>query len=409
MKSIAIATGFVLALLGTVVDAHTLVRAVYINGVDQGTFKAIRPPAFNGAPNAGTSPFGQGSGYQNSPVRDLTSQDMKCNVLGDLPAPDTLKVTPGDVVSFEWGHESRQSGDGVIESSHKGAVLVYISPNPPTANSWVKIFEEGEYAPNQWAVVPKLTGNKGVHSVKLPAGLKPGQYLLRPELITLHEAEVAHTANANRGVQLYMECIQIEITGSGTVSLPQGVSFPGAYAYSDPGLVYNLYYTQVGAPAYKIPGPTVWAGAAPSVANPPLVGGKVGPLTVSRWSTWVGSDRVVTKVGDNGATTKSPYVPSWPSTYVPPPVVTAGPTSDAPISTTSAVVITTSSPPIITSAPIITSTSTTSSIRTTSTAQSGGTVQQWGQCGGINYRGPTTCVSPFNCKKINDYYFQCLA
>lgn len=155
------------------------------------------------------------------------------------------------------GHESRQAGDAVIESSHKGAVLVYISPNPPTANSWVKIFEEGEYAPNQWAVVPKLTGNKGVHSVKIPPGLKAGQYLLRPELVTLHEAEVAHTANRNRGVQLYMECVQVEVTGSGTVELPSGVSFPGAYSYSDPGLVYNLYYTNVGAPPYKIPGPTV--------------------------------------------------------------------------------------------------------------------------------------------------------
>jgi hypothetical protein len=48
-------------------------------------------------------------------------------------------------------------------------------------------------------------------------------------------------------------------------------------------------------------------------------------------------------------------------------------------------------------------------VRTTSTAQSGGTVQQWGQCGGINYSGPTTCVSPYSCRKINDYYFQCLA
>lgn len=161
------------------------------------------------------------------------------------------------LIILRRGHESRQTGDNVIESSHKGAIAVYLSPNPPTANSWVKIFEEGEYAPNMWAVVPKLVSNKGVHSVRIPAGLKAGQYLLRPELITLHEAEVVHTANANRGVQLYMECIQIEITGSGTVTLPEGVSFPGAYAYSDPGIQYNLYYTQVGAPPYKIPGPTV--------------------------------------------------------------------------------------------------------------------------------------------------------
>lgn len=96
------ACGLLASLLATAVQAHTLVRAVYVNGVDQGTFNYIRPPAFNGPPLAGVSPFGQGSGYQNSPVRDLTSQDMKCNVLGDIPVPGTLQVAPSDIVSFEW-------------------------------------------------------------------------------------------------------------------------------------------------------------------------------------------------------------------------------------------------------------------------------------------------------------------
>lgn len=230
---------------------------------------------------------------------------------------------------------------------------------------------------------------------------------MRPELVTLHEAEVAHTANANRGVQLYMECIQIEVTGSGTVSLPQGVTIPGAYSYSDPGIVYNLYYTQVGAPAYKIPGPTVWAGAAPSVANPALVGGKVGPLTVGRWSTWVGSDRVVTKVGADGATTKSSYVPSWPTAYVPPPVVTSSPTSQAPVVTPTSTRSTTAA--VVTPPPVITPTRTTSSVVTTSTPSTGGgTVSKWGQCGGIGYNGPTTCASGSSCVVSNPYYSQCL-
>jgi len=403
MKSTTKATacGFFVSLLASAAQAHTLVRAVYVNGVDQGTFSYIRPPAFNGPPLSGSNPFGQGSGFQNSPVRDLTSQDMKCNVLGDIPAAGTLQVVPNDIISFEWGHESRQSGDNIIESSHKGAIAVYISPNPPAANSWVKIFEEGEYAPNQWAVVPKLVSNKGVHSVRIPPGLKAGQYFLRPELITLHEAEVAHTGNGNRGVQLYMECIQIEVTGSGTVTLPQGVSFPGAYSYSDPGIVYNVYYTQSGAPPYKIPGPTVWSGAAPSVANPALVGGKKGPLTVGRWSTWVGSDRVVTKVGADGATTKSPYSPSWPTTYVPPPPVTSSP---PPVVTTP-----TSESNVVTPPPTTpTTTSSPPPVVTTPPPDNGG-VNQWGQCGGIGYSGSTQCKSPYSCKVVNSYYHQCLA
>lgn len=54
-------------------------------------------------------------------------------------------------------------------------------------------------------------------------------YLLRPELITLHEAETTFLANPIRGAQLYMACIQIRVTGEGSVSLPSGVGFPGAY------------------------------------------------------------------------------------------------------------------------------------------------------------------------------------
>ncbi|KAI0337154.1 hypothetical protein BDW22DRAFT_1384064 [Trametopsis cervina] len=35
-------------------------------------------------------------------------------------------------------------------------------------------------------------------------------------------------------------------------------------------------------------------------------------------------------------------------------------------------------------------------------------VAEWGQCGGINYSGSTTCDSPWVCTVINPYYYQCL-
>ncbi|KAF8601068.1 glycoside hydrolase [Ceratobasidium sp. AG-I] len=62
---------------------------------------------------------------------------------------------------------------------------------------------------------------------------------------------------------------------------------------------------------------------------------------------------------------------------------------------------------------VTTTTTTTRSSTTTSagpvtTTPASGTVPQYGQCGGINYTGPTTCVSPYVCKKAHDYYSQCL-
>jgi cellulase len=45
---------------------------------------------------------------------------------------------------------------------------------------------------------------------------------------------------------------------------------------------------------------------------------------------------------------------------------------------------------------------------TTSSPGNGGcSVSQWGQCGGTNYNGCTTCASPYSCKVINAYYSQC--
>tara|TARA_R110002003_G_scaffold448_20_gene20008 strand:+ start:8227 stop:8574 length:348 start_codon:yes stop_codon:yes gene_type:complete len=72
-------------------DSH---KGVYVNGVDQGTFKGIRIPAYNGAPGKG--------GFNNSPVKDLTSIDLRCNVMGDIQAHDTIKVAPGDNLTFDW-------------------------------------------------------------------------------------------------------------------------------------------------------------------------------------------------------------------------------------------------------------------------------------------------------------------
>jgi len=48
-----------------------------------------------------------------------------------------------------------------------------------------------------------------------------------------------------------------------------------------------------------------------------------------------------------------------------------------------------------------------SSTSSTSSPQPTGTVPQWGQCGGQTYSGPTVCVSPYTCHKLNDFYSQC--
>ncbi|KAG8920590.1 hypothetical protein FRC01_000682, partial [Tulasnella sp. 417] len=348
-------------------------------------------------------------GYNNWPFKDVLSPDMKCHVLGDKQDCNTINVLPGDIVTFDWHHNNRTTADDIIDKSHVGPCLIYISPDPPTANSWVKLWHQGQYGNNQWCTSNTLISAKGKMNVAIPNNLAPGNYLLRPELIALHEGDTMWSQNTLRGAQLYFECIQIRVGGEGSVELPEGVSFPGVYAFEDPGIHYNPYVT---SPTYYIPGPTIWSGAAafpPAPTFGPNVGASVGPAT---WSTWVNGftyTKTIT-VSQSGTTTSFLYTPSWSTTYNTPACGGSGTTTTRTTTTTTTTRTTTTRTTTTTTTTRSTTTTTTTKISTTSPSTTtttpsttGPTVSQtqYGQCGGQGYTGPTTCVSPYTCKYSN--------
>ncbi|KAK0717308.1 glycosyl hydrolase family 61-domain-containing protein [Lasiosphaeria miniovina] len=307
------------------VTAHTFIWGVFVNGVDQGTYRAIRTPAYNNPPPRG---------YANSPVKDLDSIDMRCNVLGDKQVPYTIKVAPGDNLTFDWHHNNRTDADDVIADSHHGPALVYLSPDPPTDNSFVKIWEEGLYeqgttpfTPGKWATTADIAANHGHMNVRIPAGLKAGHYLIRAEMIGLHEADANYQKVPFRGAQFYPNCVQIEVVGDGAVELPEGVSFPGAYKYSDPGVVYDIYCstkttltTPCATTTYQIP---VWSGAWAETTAVPL-GPISGVSTATLWSSWIVKSVVTsaTYVGNvPHVVATSTYEASWSAHYVAPTAV----------------------------------------------------------------------------------------
>lgn len=86
---------------------------------------------------------------------------------------------------------------------------------------------------------------------KIPASLAPGNYLIRHELIALHQANTP---------QFYAECAQLEVTGSGS-GVPSGeylAQIPGYAPQSDPGITVDTYMSK--AETYTCPGPKVWTG-----------------------------------------------------------------------------------------------------------------------------------------------------
>ena len=94
--------------------------------------------------------------------------------------------------------------------------MVYIAPTSSNGagDVWVKLAEAG-FSGGTWAV-DTLKANGGKHDFTLPSVLADGAYLIRSEIIALHEADVAFTSNPARGAQFYMECIQINVSGGGS-------------------------------------------------------------------------------------------------------------------------------------------------------------------------------------------------
>ena len=228
--------------LASSVSAHTLMYGVWVNGVDQGDGRNayIRSP-----PN-------------NSPVKDLASPDLVCNVNGGKAVPNFLSAAAGDTLTFEWYHNTR--GDDIVDLSHLGPIITWVAEyteGDGTGAIWSKIDEDG-YDGSKWAV-EKLVANGGKYDFTLPASLAAGKYLIRQEIIAHHESDATFNVNPARGAQFYPSCVQVEVTGSGSAVPDQNFDFNVGYTYADPGIHFNLYN---GYTSYTIPGPEVWDAAS---------------------------------------------------------------------------------------------------------------------------------------------------
>lgn len=250
------------------------------------------------------------------------------------PAPGHATVKAGDTLSLQWN---------TWPESHKGPVIDYLAKCPGTCETVDKtqlnFFKIGAGSfidmslPNggKWAA-DVLLANKFSWNVQIPANLAPGNYVLRHEIIALH------SGGQPNGAQAYPQCINIEVTGGGSLS-PAGVKGTSLYKASDPGILFNLYTSPI---SYPMPGPTLVAGLPSTVAQ----GFKSATVTSS-----------ATIPGGSGGGS---------------PVTTgASPTT------------------------------------TSGSGGTGGTAPKYGQCGGQDWKGATTCVTGTTCQVLNQYYSQC--
>ncbi|KAK1968599.1 family 61 glycosyl hydrolase [Colletotrichum sublineola] len=181
--------------------------------------------------------FIDGTGY--------ASADINCHK-NAAPGGAAAKVAAGGKVDFQWS---------AWPESHFGPVLTYaakldgdFASVDKTALRWVKIDEAGiDVDTQEWAAT-KLVKNNNTWTSTIPSDLAAGNYVLRHEIIAMH---AAGTLN---GAQNYPQCVNVEITGSGTAN-PEGTLGTELYKATDAGIQFNPYTT---ISEYIIPGPALF-------------------------------------------------------------------------------------------------------------------------------------------------------
>ncbi|OBT86921.1 hypothetical protein VE02_04414 [Pseudogymnoascus sp. 03VT05] len=358
MKSTTVIS-LIAALAAQQVAGHATFQDLWVDGVDEISF-CVRPPK------------------SNSPVSDVTSNDLRCNVGGATGVAGKCAVTAGSTVTVEMHQQPgvRSCSNEAIGGDHFGPVLGYLSAVEDSATAdgsagWFKIYEDS-WAPGTGSNgATDFWGTKDMNlccgrvNMKIPADIPAGDYLLRAEVVALH------VAGSLGGAQLYMSCYQLTITGGGTAS-PSLIELPGAYAATDPGIKIDIYQSLA---TYIAPGPTVYGGYTKS-AGATCAGVETGTATGPAYE------------GGGGAAPTT-NVGAGPTTVV-------GTTAVA----TTAVATTGGAEP----------TTLATSVVPTSTAApgTGCASPKYGQCGGEGWTGCTGCVEGSTCEAVSPpYYSQC--
>ncbi|KAF7954707.1 hypothetical protein EAE96_005826 [Botrytis aclada] len=171
----------------------------------------------------------------------------------------SAKIAAGDKIDFQWT---------VWPESHHGPVITYLAncngdcaTVDKTTLEFFKIDEAGliddTTVPGTWAS-DNMIANNNTWTSTIPADLAPGNYVARHEIIALH------SAGSEDGAQNYPQCINLEVSGSGTLA-PKGTLGEALYTPTDPGILVNIYSPLT----YTIPGPAMYnsTGAATGAAS----------------------------------------------------------------------------------------------------------------------------------------------
>ena len=180
-------------------------------------------------------------------------------VNGETGVSRIAGVNAGSNLTFEWRSWPDASHPGSIDISHKGPCAVYMkkvidssASNNAAGDGWFKVMEDGyDSVAGEWCT-EKLIANDGRLSATVPQDLSAGYYLIRPELLALHQAD-----KTPPNPQFYVGCAQIFLNSNGSASPPNTVAIPGYVNMSTPAMTYDIWtvplklpFPEFGPPLY---------------------------------------------------------------------------------------------------------------------------------------------------------------
>ncbi|KAE8446402.1 hypothetical protein EG329_012007 [Mollisiaceae sp. DMI_Dod_QoI] len=207
-----------------------------------------------------------------NPIFETDNISLACNFPGD-PAPSSIPINAGDNITAVYYYWLHTVGPMVLWMADCGASCATL--NLTTAN-WFKIAERGLLSgtiqTGTWGqrAFQNWDGTPDLWTETIPGDLKPGNYIIRHEIIALHIANKP---------QFYPECAHLVVSGNGTAVPPKEyyAKIPGVYNMSQPEINIDVYAANVcNLTTYTTPGPPVWTGGKSSGVDRVLDGFK-GP------------------------------------------------------------------------------------------------------------------------------------
>ncbi|KAM0713507.1 hypothetical protein Q7P37_010469 [Cladosporium fusiforme] len=257
IKMNAASAAVILAALAAMpaVSAHGHVESITVDGE---TFEGTTPEwKYNDKETPGWYAANQDNGFVEP--ASFGDADIICHKEA-TPGKSSVSVAAGSSLEIKWD---------TWPESHHGPVIDYLAKCSGDCTdaekeslSFFKLDEAGvlDASSNEWAS-DKLIANDNSWTVDIPSSLAAGNYVLRHEIIALH------AAGQENGAQNYPQCINIEVTGSGSTDPcddgAECVAGTELYTASDAGITFDIYGGDISG--YEIPGPSVWAGAAGKV------------------------------------------------------------------------------------------------------------------------------------------------